>query len=237
MYIVVGNDLHLTFCDYPIVREFIKFIWDTQPDVVVIAGDLLDFWALSKFDKTPKSADGVQEELDAGQLFFKTIREHYKGRIIFITGNHEFRLRAFIARQSPELYGLRVLELSSLLNLDVYNVELVDLPDNLSRFTDNFIELDGVYIGHFNMARSASGATAKGLVDLHGGTILQAHTHHGGVFYKPLITGETLVGVENFCLCDINKTFMKNPKWTRGWSIIKDGLITPMPYKGDLMKK
>lgn len=64
-----------------------------------------------------------------------------------------------------------------------------------------------------------SGYTAKNLVEEKGMSVIQNHTHRGGVSYKRDYD-RLKVGVENFCLCDLNPPYCSIPNWQNGFSII-----------------
>ena len=63
--IAVLNDSHNPFQDQRALREVELFLKELQPDMVIYAGDMSDFYALSKFDKNPARADKLQEDLNS----------------------------------------------------------------------------------------------------------------------------------------------------------------------------
>lgn len=87
-----------------------RYIADHQPDSVVMLGDWFDHMAISKY---PDGKIGrlYQRDVDAGvramEQLLDTIQRRakgYKGRFIFTTGNHDYRLQRYIA-EHPELAG------------------------------------------------------------------------------------------------------------------------------------
>ena len=69
------------------IVDLYKFLADFQPDQIVIAGDMLDFYELSSFDKDPKRKFCIQDEIDKCYDFLKELKEYCK-EIHFIKGNN-----------------------------------------------------------------------------------------------------------------------------------------------------
>lgn len=227
---IIAGDFHLPNQDSLLVRKWIEFISVNQPNLVIINGDLLDMWELSKFDKVPKSGEGIEKEFELGKLFFQTLRKYYHGRVVLVEGNHDFRIKTFLISVAPQLYGIHGLCVEDQLELDRWNVEYIQSPSDASKWQDCYIEVEDIYVGHFNLCRADSGATAKALVNKYGVSIIQNHVHRYGVFQKKLINGKYLTGVENFCMCDLNPGYMRNANWNQGFSVIRSGQIIPIPY-------
>lgn len=177
----------------------------------------MDMWELSSFDKVPKGSNSFVEEVNLTKTFLGELKRITDCQITYTTGNHEFRLKKYLIGQAPELWELDTLNVETLLGLDNLDIEFVDLPDSCSRFQDVWVLDQDYYVGHFNLVRGASGATAKALVDKYGVNIIQAHVHRGGVYYKKMITGQVLVGVEGYCMCNLDPSYMRNPNWQGGW--------------------
>jgi len=92
-----------------------------------------------------------------------------KARIIYIVGNHEFRLRKFLNNmiiKTPSLadiFGLTGIDtdniLEEVLPIREFGIELVDLNKDIAKFTDNFIQLGDLFIGHWNRVNKHSAYT------------------------------------------------------------------------------
>jgi UDP-2,3-diacylglucosamine pyrophosphatase LpxH len=104
--IVQINDLHIPFHDKKALEVFNLFLKDFKPDQLVIAGDLLDFYQLSSFDKDPMRRFTIQDEIDVCYEVLKEFKELCPN-IHFIKGNHEDRLRRFLWK-NPSLASIKV---------------------------------------------------------------------------------------------------------------------------------
>ena len=222
MRTIIFGDVHIPNQNDKAIGRLFDHIKISKPDRIIINGDLMDMWELSSFDKVPKGSKSFVDEVKLTQTFIGELKRISDCQITYIEGNHEFRLRKYLISVAPELYELDTLNVESILKLDDLEIEYVGLPDDCSKFQDNFVLDQDYYVGHFNLVRAASGATVKSLVDKYGVNIVQSHVHRGGVFYKRLITGKTLVGIEGYCLCDLNPSYMRNANWQSGFVEILD---------------
>ena len=239
---ITVNDFHIPYQDHAVVKLVIRFIKDYQPDVITINGDLMDWYGISKFAKSPlrylsqaeindlerrkKNVVSVASQRELNESFDTLValrKACHDAKIEYVFGNHEYRLDTFIMNNAPSLFDLRkpserngpaVMSIDSL--LDFHNLEITK---HYSGLKESWFKYGGLYIGHFNLVRKHSSWTAKALVEDKNVCILQAHTHRGGSFYKsPLST--SLVGFENFCLCDLKPHYINNPNWQHGFSIV-----------------
>lgn len=120
----VAGDWHIPYhdqeaCDiainHSIKRGFTEWL--------IINGDFLDFYGLSKFERDPRKRrfDG---ELDMGRTVLEMLLKVYK-KIVFKVGNHEARYESYLRIKAPELIGVPEFELRKLLNLDESGIQFV----------------------------------------------------------------------------------------------------------------
>ena len=72
--IMVVSDIHFPYEDKSAVTAFIKEAGLRKPDVIVLNGDLLDFYKLSKFSKDP-AGKNPEEEIEMCKTFLKKLRK------------------------------------------------------------------------------------------------------------------------------------------------------------------
>jgi len=209
----VLQDTHNPFQDQRVLREVELFLAEEQPDMVLYPGDMGDFYQISKFDKNPKRADKLQEDLNSTASLFKRQRALLpNARMIFELGNHEDRLRRFLWSGSPALASLDCLTVEGLYKLKDSEVECVDYEEGV---LINKI----LMVSHGDLLRAHSAYTAKGMSDKHGGSGIHGHSHRLGSYYKRNRFG--IYGWwENGCLCDLNPDWIQNPNWQQGFSLV-----------------
>jgi hypothetical protein len=87
---VVIPDAHCPYHDKKTYDTVLQFTKDQHPDHVVIIGDFVDMYSVSKYDKNPERAGRLQEELDSAHDALSQLREAVpKAKIHYLEGNHE----------------------------------------------------------------------------------------------------------------------------------------------------
>lgn len=229
MLTVIGGDIHIPEFDEGAVKEFLKFIAVNDVDNVIINGDLLDMWEISNFDKVPRLGETFQKEIDLGKKFFETLRKYHSGRIIYIEGNHEFRFKSYIYKMAPALKDTEGESLEERLDLEGFGVEYVQCDPRCAKWTDVFVEIENILIGHFNFVSKGAGNTVRKIIAKYSKSVIQNHVHRGAEIFQRSYPDKQLIGVENFCLCDLNPSYIKFPDWTLGFTSIENGNIQLHP--------
>jgi predicted phosphodiesterase len=129
--LIIG-DMHIPFHDLDALKIALRHGKKLEVDCVILNGDVLDFYALSFWEKDPRLRNFAQE-IEWGKSFLETLRDSFpKAQIIYKEGNHEERLWRYIAAHAPDLLGVRtgggldLLSLATLLDFASYDVRLVD---------------------------------------------------------------------------------------------------------------
>lgn len=122
-------DKHIPFQDKQLQKHIFKFLKDlklTSKDEIVLGGDILDFWAVSSFDKRPSatiSGEDVAYERDSFVEYIRDLRKTVgPAKIIFIKGNHCDRWQKYLYSNAKALAGLPELDIRKFLRLDKYKV-------------------------------------------------------------------------------------------------------------------
>ena len=211
------TDEHFPFQDELARSIALQIVQDFSPDLLILGSDGVDFYSISRFDKDPKRRFDMQNEIDAWR---RGAREWNSAapdaRKIFIPGNHEDRLRRYIWRH-PEMAGLDVLSLDNLLGLYQMNIECDEaiIGEN---YGQSEVEIGPLVIKHGSVVRKHSAYTARGEMDkefYNVPTLFTGHTHRGGTHFATTRQG-VVRGVECFCLCDTNPSYVNSPNWQQG---------------------
>jgi predicted phosphodiesterase len=120
------NDIHIPFHDYYALKTTLKYGKDRGVNTIYINGDLIDFYAISRFVRDPNKRD-VAIELDYGKQFLRQLRNLFpQAKIYFKLGNHEMRWSTYKQTKADELCNLEELKLQNILKLSEFGVELID---------------------------------------------------------------------------------------------------------------
>ncbi|KGM36116.1 metallophosphoesterase [Inquilinus limosus] len=128
------NDIHDIECDPFWLRVFLDTVERVQPDKLVLNGDGFDLPEFGKYSVDPRTWDVVKRIRWMHTNFLGPIRQRAPNtEVIWIEGNHEYRLLRHLADQSPqmqvvlaELHGFTV---PKLLGLDEFGVNYISRTD------------------------------------------------------------------------------------------------------------
>ena len=121
---VVG-DVHAPFHDEKALRAAVKEMRGVGIRLLLLNGDILDMRGVSPFYREPDEV-AVVGEIEAGRKLLRWLRWQFPdARVVYREGNHEFRLRRFIAEKAKELFGLPGTTLPELLGLGDLKIEWV----------------------------------------------------------------------------------------------------------------
>lgn len=157
---LVGSDFHDIECDPFVRRLFVETARRVQPEVIFLNGDMLDLTEFGKYTNDPRTWDVVGRIRWIHDLLRDLREASPDSEIIYLEGNHEFRLMRHLADATPalkavlsDLHGFTV---SKLLGLDEFEVNYVAKAD-LAAFTisdakkeigRNFAILYDAVLGH-----------------------------------------------------------------------------------------
>lgn len=86
--IVIASDIHIPFQDKAAVKAFLSYVKERQPEVIVLNGDVLDMFMLSRFTKG--EGRNPLEEIKMCQALLGTLRSTCpNSEIFYVIGNHE----------------------------------------------------------------------------------------------------------------------------------------------------
>ena len=206
------SDIHCPYQDKSALKAMYHFMDWFKPDEVIILGDLVDFYAVSRFSRQPERVLKLQKELDESVGVLKEIRKHSgKVKITFLRGNHEDRLKRYLWSEAQELSGLRALRLEELLQFEKLKISYED---------KNQIHYGSVIIKHGTLVRKFASYTAKGEFEKNGLSGVSGHTHRLAQ-YRHTNEADSYVWTESGCLCQLDADYMdgQKPNWNQGFSV------------------
>lgn len=182
------------------------FIKDYKPDLVVLGGDIIDFCTISKFTKVGRfmPTTVVQEIETCEEEVLKPTRAAApRARMVWIEGNHEFRLTRYIAAMAKPLEGL--INLEDALGCKRNNIEYVASkggngifsPFSNPSFRKNLTFMHGKLLGP-NPAKNQYGKW--------GASMVMGHAHKESTYRDKQGCGSDHVALAAGCLC-------KDPDW------------------------
>lgn len=211
--IFVLSDIHIPFQDDDTLANVFDCIIDSQPQYIVLLGDVLDCYSISRFCKRPDRIRNLQHEID---VFYKLMRGLKKQipntEIHYVLGNHENRLEKLVL-ENPGLFGLKALEPQKLFRLDELGIFYHKTKVKLNNF---------IYYHGDAVRKDASYSAKAEYIDHKMQDGVSGHTHRLGSYYTTY-EQEPSGWFENGCLCKIEPDYLNDPdkaNWQQGFTIV-----------------
>lgn len=206
--IVCASDIHIPFQDDDAVKCFVAYVKEKQPEMIVLNGDILDFFMLSRFTKG--EGRNPYEEISECRDFLKSLREACKtSKIYYVIGNHETRLERYVLSKAPELASL-IEDVFSIIKVEDFDVEgcASIVVNNTFKFKH------GTLLGN-----KSTLSAIKELENAYmSGT--SGHSHRLGK-YIVRKAGRKFVWLESGGLMRLDPDYMVEPNWQQGFCEFK----------------
>ncbi len=224
-------DTHIPYHDEQAFQLLLRVLRVFRPNVVVILGDFVDFYKVSKYKKNPGRLSTKEELEIAREKLIEVTRQSRKARKIYLEGNHEFRLKDYVMHDAPGLLDMVTFE-------DCMGLE--DLGWEFVRYKDpGYIMLDRLLVAH-DLGSSGMNAHRQALKDAGSGvSVVIGHTHGLSYETQVTVTGKFVSTMMTGWLGDYSKIDymhkVKTRQWTHGCGIgyrVPDGTIVtrPVPF-------
>lgn len=211
------TDEHHPFADEPARSVALRIVQDFKPDLLIAGSDAIDFYTISKYDKNPIRKYTIDKEARAWRRAQREWNSAApEARKVFVAGNHEDRLRRWVWR-NPEWVGAEAVAIHSLLGFADLGIEY-DESEYEENHGRSVVELGPLLIKHGTLVRKHSGYAARGEMEkeFYSPSVqFTGHTHRGGVHYAQTRDGLKM-GVECFCLCNMEPPYVDRPNWHQG---------------------
>jgi predicted phosphodiesterase len=210
----VLGDIHIPYHDELSLAPVFDCIIDNQPQYLVLLGDILDCYAISKFLKTPDRLRNLQYEIDIFYKMMRNLKKHLPNtEIHFVLGNHEARVQR-LQKENSGIYGLDALSYEKLFRLDDLNIVFHPIK----------VIINNCIFYHGDVVRKDPGASAKQEMIQHNmQTGITGHTHRLCTLYNTY-DEETNFWCENGCLCRLDPEYLTDPakaNWQQGFTVVE----------------
>jgi predicted phosphodiesterase len=211
--LAVLSDIHIPYHSVAALSAGLDFIQSEKPDAILLNGDTIDFYALSRFQKDPRKRS-VAHELQATRDFLDVLSQ-FGAKIYFKIGNHEERYENYLMRVAPELLGIKDFELKHLLGLDARGIDLISDKRIMKANDLNIVHGHEFGQSIFSPVNIARGLFLRGKV-----TAMQGHNHSVSEHTESNMNGEITTTWSLGCLCELNPAYLPINKWAHGMAIV-----------------
>ena len=212
--LLVLSDIHIPYHNIESLTCAFDFAKGEKPDAILLNGDTLDFFGLSRFSKDPK-ARSFAHELKTFKEFMDILKKTFNAKIYFKIGNHEERYFHFLWMKAHEIVGVEEFELENIIKSRAEGIEIIKDKRIIKAGDLNIIhghEFGGSVFSPVNIAR---GLFLRGKV-----SAMQGHNHQTSEHTESDMNGNITTTWSIGCLCELNPAYLPINRWNRGFSIV-----------------
>jgi hypothetical protein len=225
-YCLIIGDMHFPVHHKPTIEIFFQTISELQPKSIILNGDTLDMFAISRYPKDIRTNYSLLDERIEYHKFLGELISVSNGAQIFETNaNHSGndltgRWFRYLSDRIGELACLPdVID-----SLSYSNVFMGDFKNSVNLV--DYVELiKDLIVLHGDIVRKNGGYSAFGHMDKWNISLIHNHTHRFGSTAKriPSIASRKdsqIFAWENACACDLSPLYSSAPNWQNGFSIV-----------------
>ena len=206
-FLLIG-DTQIPFHDELAIRTAVN---SGKYDTIILMGNIIDCHSQSHFERDPRYRDFNFERLQLIQ-FYKYLRFHFpKEKIIFLEGNHEYRLTRWLW-EHPEMYNIDEFQPSNILRCSDFNIEYV---------SGKTLKIGCLNLVHGHEIKGGGEQPAKNFVKKCMENIATFHFHKTQEWIEPKFDESIVGGWSVGCLCGLRPKWLPVNKWNHGFAHVK----------------
>lgn len=215
---LILGDIHLPFHNLPALTAAIEEGRRRDCRILILNGDTLDFYHLSRFQKDPR-VRRPKHEIALGNQLLDTLDDAFpKARKIFKLGNHDERYDHYLQANAPELFEV----IAEHAGLD----KLLELED---RGWEQVGQKRPIYLGKLPLIHGHEYPTpVLGPVNAARGLFLRTkdcamvnHHHQTSEHTETTIRDEMITTWSVGCLCGLHPEYARFNKWNQGSATVE----------------
>ena len=212
---LILSDLHIPYHNNTAISAALSHGLRAGVDTILLNGDVIDFYQLSRFTKDPRK-ECVAEELARVKMLFTTIRKHFKrAQIYYIAGNHEERLEHYAMNSATALVGVAGLDLEHMMDLDKFRIRLI--RDKRRAMIGRL----NVLHGHEYQGIGFAISPARGIFMKAKAPTIVGHCHRKSDYSEKTLDGKSIGCWSTGCLCDMSPDYSPYNNWCHGFAIVE----------------
>ena len=208
----IMSDIHVPFHSMSALTCAIKHLREKQIDCLILNGDIMDFYAISRHEKEKDLRD-FAKEIEMGRNFLQKIRDLFPLiPIYYKMGNHENRWQRYLNEQAEEFAQLHEMQFEQFFRLDKLGMTYV--PDWQGIEVANLLVLHGheLMAGGMNPSQSTWNKTFCN-------TII-GHVHRTTSTIKKNGFKEYFHSYSTGCLTQLSPKYYPFAQHTHGFAVV-----------------
>ena len=211
------SDIHFPYYDKEALNAAIAYLRKWKPDCILLNGDIIDCYAISRWDRDPR-ARSFKYELDMLRSFVQELRKIWpKARIVLKCGNHSERYEKLILQRVPELVDLELLTFENVISAKELGIDVVKNKRVIVIGKLNVIH--GHELPH---GIAAPVNPARGFFLKTKANVLGAHHHQSSDHSESDLNGNIIGAWSTGCLCELHPDYAPINKWNHGFATVEN---------------
>ena len=217
------TDIHYPYQDNDALLAAIEYGVEHNVDCIWLNGDILDMFQASAHEQLPDKLT-LREEFEYGRSFIAKLRKAFpKANIYWKEGNHECRMRRYLARNAERIFDNPEFELPIILRLAEHGI--VWIPNT------TVVRFGHLNVIHGNEFKGGGGVNPARTLFLRAkDNLIAGDKHKSGENNEGTMNGKLITTWSVGCLCDLNPEYMPfaHTTWNHGFAHItmkKDGMF------------
>lgn len=213
--VLVLSDIHVPYHDGSALETALAHGDKYEPDCILLNGDVVDFYTISRFDTNPEQRD-LPGEIQACRELLAHLRGRFpKARIIYKLGNHDERWWHYLWRKAPELVGCSFLNFPQVMEAEKRGVEVVDDARKIMLGRLNVLHGHEWRLGANSPVSPARTAFLKGIA-----CSLSGHLHKTSEDSNTSLDDSLITCWSTGCLCELHPAYARINKWNWGFATV-----------------
>lgn len=200
--ILLISDLHIPYHNISAITAALKYGEEANINTIIINGDLIDFYQMSRFEKDPRKRS-VKYEFDATKEFLRVLRATFPNvQIYWIKDNHCNRYEHWLMAKAPEVFDDPYYKMEERLRLNEERIHLIGDKTLVKAGKLN------IHHGHlFFRGFIAPVNSARGLFLKAKESTICSHVHKISEHTETNLSGELTTCWSTGCLCELSPDY------------------------------
>lgn len=205
----IMSDTHIPYHSNEAIDESINYFVKKNVDAILLNGDIIDCYQLSRFNPDPRMRHFV-DEIEAFKQFIEVLKKNLTKNIFFKLGNHEERYERIMISRSPEFLDIPQFEFRNIMGCDELGVDVIS--DQRIVYVGNL----PVIHGHEAAMKYASVNPARTLFLKTYKSSMCGHLHRTSNHNEQSLDGKIISTWSVGCLCDLHPKYRRLNNWNHG---------------------
>jgi predicted phosphodiesterase len=211
--LAVLSDIHVPYHSIEALTACFDWIKENKPDGILLNGDTIDFYGLSRFMKDPRKRSVAHELKATNDLL--DILQGFGAKIFFKLGNHDERFEHYMLMKAPELLGIQEFQLEQLLRCKERGIDVIGEKRIIKANKLNILHGHEFGQSVFSPVNIARGLFLRGKV-----SAMQGHNHQTSEHTETDLNGKIVTTFSLGCLSELHPAYLPINKWNNGFACV-----------------